>query len=152
MPEPQPHLSPSRSRVVAGVFLVGLQREHAEAGRPRYADLYPHYRPGDRDSPAGEAYGGWILAAGYLGLVAALLIPPLLLSREERPGPGITTDIAAMLMYGVGALLVMLPQAPAVPVGHWRRGGCPLAIQAGAAQLRPSARGTRTYGRSCSLC
>jgi uncharacterized membrane protein (DUF4010 family) len=97
-------------------LLVGLQREHTEAGRPGMRTFTLITVLGTVTALLAEAYGGWILAAGYLGLVAALLIPPVLLSREERPDPGITTDIAAMLMYGVGALLVMLPQAPAVPV------------------------------------
>lgn len=97
-------------------LLVGLQREHSEANRPGMRTFTLITVLGTVCALLAEVYGGWVVAAGLMGLVAALLLPPLILRAQHDPDPGITTDIAAMVMYGVGALLVILPEAPAIPV------------------------------------
>jgi uncharacterized membrane protein (DUF4010 family) len=115
MPEPNLVFRHLGLALVLGL-LVGLQREHSEAGRPGMRTFTLITVLGTVTALLAEKFGGWILGAGFLGLVAALLLPVIILSREERADPGITTDIAAMVMFGVGALLVVLPDAPAIPV------------------------------------
>ncbi|MCS7237871.1 MAG: MgtC/SapB family protein [Thermoguttaceae bacterium] len=115
MPEPIIIFRHLGLAVVLGL-LVGLQREHSEANRPGMRTFTLITVLGTVCALLGQVYGGWVVAAGLVGLAAALLLPPILLSRDREPDPGITTDIAAMVMYGVGALLVILPQAPAIPV------------------------------------
>ncbi len=55
----------------------------------------------------GLSFGGWIVAAAMLGLVAVLIFPNLLRLRSKDPDPGITTDVAVLVMYCVGALLAI---------------------------------------------
>lgn len=97
-------------------LLVGLQREHSEVNRPGMRTFALITVLGTVTALLGEVYGGWVVAAGFLGVVGALLIPAILLANRGEVDPGITTDIAALVMYGVGALLVVLPEAPAIPV------------------------------------
>ena len=44
------------------------------------------------------------------------MFPVLIRMRQADPDPGITTDVAALLMYAVGALVVVLPEQPGIPV------------------------------------
>lgn len=97
-------------------LLVGLQREHSEIGRPGMRTFTLITILGTVIALLAQEFGGWIVGAGFLALAAALLLPVIILSRQERVDPGITTDIAALVMFGVGALLVILPDAPAIPV------------------------------------
>lgn len=115
MPEPMLIFRHLGLAVLLGL-LVGLQREHSEANRPGMRTFALITVLGTVSALLGQAYGGWVVAAGFVGLVAALLAPVFLLSREGQADPGITTDVAALVMYGVGALLVILPDAPAIPV------------------------------------
>ncbi len=115
MPEPNLIFRHLALALVLGL-LVGLQRERSEIGRPGMRTFTLITILGTVTALLAEAFGGWILGAGFLALVAALLLPVIILSRQEQADPGITTDIAALVMFGVGALLVVLPDAPAIPV------------------------------------
>ncbi len=50
--------------------------------------------------------GGWIIAAGLLALAVTLLIGNLLAIRQGSTHPGITTEVSALVMFAVGALVV----------------------------------------------
>lgn len=50
--------------------------------------------------------GGWILAAGVVSLAIALLIGNLLAIKQGATHPGITTEVSALVMFMVGALVV----------------------------------------------
>jgi len=104
-------------------LLVGLQRERAQ--KPL---------AGIRTFPLITLFGavcallgGWVVVAGLAG-VAALLVAGLLLGpRNGDQRPGLTTDVAALLMFAVGAYLVLGERAVAVAVGgavalllHWK--------------------------------
>lgn len=52
----------------------------------------------------------WLLAAGLVGLTA-LTVTGNLLQARQRPDPGLTTEIAMLIAFGVGAL-VYFRQAP----------------------------------------
>jgi uncharacterized membrane protein (DUF4010 family) len=107
-------------------LLVGLQREQKTYG----------IRPGIRTFPLitvfgtvaallSNQYGGWILAAGLVGVVSLVMLPHILRHTEADHEFGTTTDMAAMLMYGVGALLVVAPLPVAVSIG----GGVAVLLQ-----------------------
>lgn len=88
-------------------LLIGMQREwskHAIAGIrtfPLIALL------GSLAALLAEAHGGWIIAAGLLAVAALLLAGRLgAVTTEADTGPGITTEIAALLTYAIGAILV----------------------------------------------
>src|SRR3972149_11262914 len=60
-------------------------------------------------------YGGWVLAAGLLSVLALVVAADLARWRAQTaPDTGITTEIAALLMYGVGAMVGAGHAAPAV--------------------------------------
>jgi uncharacterized membrane protein (DUF4010 family) len=96
--------------------LVGLQREHTK-----------HWMPGLRTFPLitvfgtvaallSLEFGGWVVVGGLVGMTAVLAIPAFFRIRQEQPDPGTTTAVAALLMYAVGALLVVLHDQMGVAV------------------------------------
>lgn len=73
-----------------------------------------------------ERFGGWIVAVGWLGIVVVLAVGTLIRLRFEKPEDlGTTTYVAGLLMYGVGALLVVAPLAVGVAIG----GGVAVLLQ-----------------------
>ena len=106
-------------------LLVGTQREHAEAGiGVRTFALIPVL--GTVCGLLAGPYGGWIVAAGFLGIVGILFGMRATWLRAEDFTHGTTTELAALVMYVVGALLVAFPMAVAVAVG----GGVAILLQA----------------------
>lgn len=63
-----------------------------------------------------ERYGGWVIAGGLLGITGLFILGNLVrLQGRGSPGHfGLTTEIAGLLMFGVGAMLTSGIQAPAV--------------------------------------
>jgi uncharacterized membrane protein (DUF4010 family) len=106
-------------------LLVGLQREHAASGIA-----------GMRTFPLITVFGSlsamlavqlqesWIVAAGLGGVTAVAVVGHLFRSQPD-PHPGTTTDVAMLLMYAVGALVVVGPMAVAIAVG----GGVAVLLQ-----------------------
>jgi uncharacterized membrane protein (DUF4010 family) len=73
-----------------------------------------------------DLYGGWILAAGLLAVTAATFAHSLLRTRGEPVG-GMTTELAAIVLFLVGALATLGFVLPAVVIGgvvtlllHWK--------------------------------
>ncbi len=99
-------------------LLVGLQRERA-----------PGTVAGLRTFPlitllgtvtalmAVELGDTWILAAGFLGVVTVAVVGHLLKFRAAEPDLGTTTDFAELLMFAVGAMVVVGPIVVAVALG-----------------------------------
>ena len=106
-------------------LLVGLQREHAGNGRPGLRTFPLITVFGTVAAVLAVELGGWILAAGLICLVAVSTFPHLITLREENPDKGTTTDMAVLVMYGVGALLVVAPMEVGVVVG----GGVAVLLQ-----------------------
>ncbi len=102
-------------------LLVGLQRERTETGMP-----------GMRTFPmitllgtVCAMLGSWMVPTGLLALIVTLSFPALLRIRREEPDPGTTTGVAALLMYAVGAMLVVAPMSVAIALG----GGVAVLLQ-----------------------
>ncbi len=92
-------------------LLVGLQRERVEstvAGIRTFALITLF---GAVAARLGQVFGGWIVVAGLV-VVAAFVVAGNLM-REEKD-PGTTTEFTAVLMYGVGAWVVVGSMAVAV--------------------------------------
>ncbi len=124
-------------------LLVGLQREHAASGLVGMRSFALITLFGAVAGQLGASYGGWVVAAGLVGVVGVLSFAHLLYLKTPPPsrglgsetpaapqssqksldgtkvrnGVGITTDVAALVMYGVGNLLVVAPLAVGVAVG-----------------------------------
>ncbi len=109
-------------------LLVGLQREWGEehvAGIRTFAMITVF---GTVTGQTAGAVGGWVVAAGLLAVAAMIIVGGLVKLHAGQIGTGLTTEIAALLMYGVGAALALGEMVPAVMVGggvavllHWKK-------------------------------
>ncbi|MBI5394853.1 MAG: MgtC/SapB family protein [Verrucomicrobia bacterium] len=98
-------------------LLVGLQRE-------RSASLLAGIRTfplvtvlGTVCAMLGQTHGGWVVGAGFVALAAVILSSNLLKIKMPVIDPGTTTEMALLLMYGVGAYLVAGHTAVAIAIG-----------------------------------
>lgn len=97
--------------------LVGMQREHTEGGMPGLRTFPLITLSGSVFAILGTWFGGWLPAAALVCLVALLFFPHWLRIQRAEPDPGLTTSVAVILMYGVGALLVIGPLEIGVVMG-----------------------------------
>lgn len=87
-------------------LLVGLQRQRAAS---RVAGVRTFALITLLGAIAGltiGAFGPWLVGAGALGVAALLVIADVAKLRDDND-PGITTEVAVLLMYAVGAYLVV---------------------------------------------
>jgi len=105
-------------------LLVGLQREHvAAAVGLRTFPLITVL--GTVSAALGQEFGGWVVAAGMLSIVVVLAVAKSNRLRQNDASHGTTTDAAVLLMYAVGALLVVAPLSVGIAVG----GGVAVLLQ-----------------------
>src|SRR5262245_12284759 len=98
-------------------LLVGLQRERTEstvAGIRTFALITVF---GTICAWLATKHGGWVIAAGLMALAALLVIANLARIKSGDIDPGMTTEIAALLLFGVGACVVIGQMAVAVALG-----------------------------------
>jgi uncharacterized membrane protein (DUF4010 family) len=98
-------------------LLVGLQRERARSELAGLRTFPLITMLGVICGMLGATLGGWILAAGFLALAAMIVIGNVALLKQGAADPGLTTEIAILLMFGVGATLVNGPEPVAIAVG-----------------------------------
>ncbi|MGZ5021529.1 MAG: MgtC/SapB family protein [Chthoniobacterales bacterium] len=98
-------------------LLLGLQRERAESsiGGIRTFPLIALF--GTVCALLGKTFGGWLVAAGLLALVAIVLYSNFAKMKSGDIDPGMTTEVAALLLYGLGAYVVIGSMIVAVVVG-----------------------------------
>lgn len=109
-------------------LLVGLQREWAEpeaAGIRTFALITVL---GTACAHLAARFGGWILAGGFIALGGLMVVANLGRERSKEAHPGPTTEVAAMVMFAVGALLQdgMIAESAAIGGGvalllHWKK-------------------------------
>ena len=86
-------------------LLVGFQREWAEekvAGIRTFALIT---LLGLLSAAAAEHFGGWTLAVGLAAVAGFLLIGNITRIRKGDTGPGVTSEIAALIMFVVGGII-----------------------------------------------
>lgn len=98
-------------------LLVGLQREHAESQIAGIRTFALVTLLGTLMALLGQNYGGWLVAVGALCVAVLLFVANLAKMRRGLSKPGLTTEVAALIMYAVGAYLVLGDAAVAVLVG-----------------------------------
>lgn len=98
-------------------LLVGLQRERTEASVAGIRTFPLITLLGTVSGLLGVRFGEWIVAAGLVALAAQFVIGNLARIKAGDLDPGLTTEMAALLMYGVGAYLVIGSLAVAVVCG-----------------------------------
>jgi uncharacterized membrane protein (DUF4010 family) len=106
-------------------LLVGLQRESA-ASRLAGVRTFPLITIlGTLCALLAQAFGGWILATGLVALTGVICIGKIVSLKEGPPAPGLTTEVAMLLMFGVGAYLVSGHRTIAIAIG----GGVAVLLQ-----------------------
>jgi uncharacterized membrane protein (DUF4010 family) len=98
-------------------LLIGLQRERADRtiGGIRTYPLIAAF--GTLSGWLAVDYGGWIVAAGLIALAALLVISNFVIARAGKHDSGQTSEVAALLLFGIGAYLVVGEPAVAVALG-----------------------------------
>jgi len=98
-------------------LLVGLQRERAAAPLGGIRTFPLITLCGTFCALLAQSFGGWVIAAGLLAISSVLVIGYLSQAGQPEPDPGVTTDVAALLMYALGAYLVVGHTAVAIAMG-----------------------------------
>ena len=106
-------------------LLVGSQREHAASGTAGMRTFPLITVLGTISAVLAVALGGWVVAVGMLGIVVVLAVAHLSATRLDDATRGTTTDVAMLVMYAVGAFLVVGPMEVAIAVG----GGVAVLLQ-----------------------
>lgn len=110
-------------------LLVGLQREHAKSGIAGIRTFALITALGAVSAQLSVHVGGWIVAAGFAALAALCVVGYLAEHRQDAAGggAGITTEVAVLLMYVVGATVVLGDEVAAVVLTgatalllHWK--------------------------------
>ncbi len=106
-------------------LLVGLQRErvHTRLAGVRTFPLITVF--GTVSALLAQVSGGWILAAAFIGLGGVILMGQAAESRQKGANPGLTTEVAMLLMFCVGAYLAYGHSEIAISVG----GGIAVLLQ-----------------------
>jgi uncharacterized membrane protein (DUF4010 family) len=98
-------------------LLVGLQRESAASPLAGVRTFPLVTVLGTICGLLSQAFGGWVLAAGIIALVVIIYIGKIIEMSKGHPDPGITTEVALLLMFAVGAYLVVGDRAAAIAIG-----------------------------------
>jgi uncharacterized membrane protein (DUF4010 family) len=108
-------------------LLVGLQRERVQSPLAGIRTFALITVLGAVCALLGQTFGGWIVGVGALAVAAMLVVGNLAHGKAGEVEPGVTTEMAALLMYGLGAYLVVGHAAVAVAIGggvalllHWK--------------------------------
>ncbi len=108
-------------------LLVGLQREWAAKDVAGIRTFPLITVLGALSAMLADEYGGWVIAADLAGLAAILIMGNIARFSRGHIDPGVTTEVSALVMYAVGAVLVEGHTAPAIAVGgcvavllHWK--------------------------------
>jgi uncharacterized membrane protein (DUF4010 family) len=98
-------------------LIVGLQRESAESKLAGFRTFPLVTLLGSVCALLAPAAGGWVLAAGLIGVAAATAMGNAAQLQNPDADPGITTEVALLFMYGLGAYTVIGDRAVAVVLG-----------------------------------
>jgi uncharacterized membrane protein (DUF4010 family) len=98
-------------------LLVGMQRERTESAIAGIRTFPLITAFGTVCAWLAAQHGGWIIAAGLLAVSALLLVANLARIKAGDIDPGLTTEIAALLLFGVGACVVVGLMPVAVALG-----------------------------------
>jgi len=98
-------------------LLVGLERERTESSIAGIRTFPLISVFGTICAYLALSLGGWVLAAGLVCLSGVLIFANLAKIKNGEVDPGMTTEIAALLLFGVGALVAIDKPTEAVVLG-----------------------------------
>lgn len=88
-------------------LLVGMQRQRIKSPLAGIRTFPLVTMMGTIAGLLAVRFGDWIIAAALLSLAGFVIVSNLTMSKSApAPDPGITTEVALLLMFGVGAYLV----------------------------------------------
>ena len=61
-----------------------------------------------------ESFGGWIVAVGLISVAGVLVVANIAKIRSDDADPGMTTEMAALIMYVIGAAVAQKLYIPAI--------------------------------------
>ena len=98
-------------------LLVGLQRERVASPLAGFRTFPLITVSGTIAALLGQTFGGWIVGAGLIALAGLIIVGNLAKQKKGDLDPGLTTEVAMLLMYGVGAYVVVGHTAAAIAIG-----------------------------------
>ena len=98
-------------------LLVGLQRERTDARLAGFRTFPLVTVFGAICALLAQAHGGWILGLGLVGLAGILVVGNLPPPKTAGETGGITTEVAILVMFGIGAYLIVGHAVVAIVVG-----------------------------------
>ncbi len=87
-------------------LLVGLQRERAGSQAAGFRTFALITLFGTMCGLLAESLGAWVVFAGMIGVAGAMIIANVNKGRLGNASPSMTTELAALLMFAIGAYLV----------------------------------------------
>jgi uncharacterized membrane protein (DUF4010 family) len=106
-------------------LLVGLQRESTASPLAGVRTFPLATIFGTICGWLAQTFGGGIIAAGFIALAALIFIGKREEEKSGHPDPGLTTETALLLMFAIGAYLVIGQRAVAIAIG----GGVAVLLQ-----------------------
>jgi uncharacterized membrane protein (DUF4010 family) len=97
-------------------LLIGLQRERHPNDIAGFRTFPLVALTGTVCGQLAAPLGGWVVAAGYLAIASAIYIGNLSKIHAGQNDPGITTEVALLLMFGIGIYVAVGPPQVAVAV------------------------------------
>ena len=98
-------------------LLVGLQRERTDSAIAGIRTFALITLLGTVAALLGKVFGGWVVAVGFLASAVLVVSGNVVRMQSKEADPGQTTEFTALLMYGIGALVVIGPMTVAVVLG-----------------------------------
>jgi uncharacterized membrane protein (DUF4010 family) len=95
-------------------LLVGMQRERAKAQAAGFRTFALITVLGTLCGLLAQDLGGWIIVGGLLGVASAMVVANMVKLRSGAVSPSMTTEMAALVMYAIGAYLVFGHRSVAV--------------------------------------
>lgn len=95
-------------------LLVGLQRERTDSAIAGIRTFALITLLGAVAAHLGLAFGGWVVAVGLLAAAALVINGNLVRLKDGSAEAGQTTEFTALLMYAIGALVVIGPMPVAI--------------------------------------
>lgn len=97
--------------------LVGLQRERTESELAGIRTFPLITALGTVSGLIADVYGGWVLGASILAITVLVVMGNLAKLKGGSTDAGMTSEVAMLLMYGVGAYLVIGSRGVAIAIG-----------------------------------
>src|SRR5688572_9783050 len=98
-------------------LLVGLQRERANSQLAGIRTFALITLLGSISALLAQEFGGWIIAAGLIALALFTFSANRAKLESGQPEPGMTTEVAILLMFAIGAYLMIGRRSIAVAAG-----------------------------------